>query len=62
MQTTQIIQEEISILKTEIDTKDKILAQKNHYILQLEEALKQQRHKIVWCIQWEGLCWSIGLI
>ena len=45
MQTAQTLQEEISVLKTEIDTKNKILEEKNHYILQLEEALKQQRQK-----------------
>jgi len=40
MQTAVNIQEKISFLEKEIDQKNRILEQKNHYILQLEEALK----------------------
>ena len=46
MQTTQELQEENIFLKEKIHTNNRILEQKNHYILQLEEALKQQRQKL----------------
>lgn len=46
MQTTQELQEENLFLKEKIDANYQILEQKNHYILQLEEALKQQRQKL----------------
>lgn len=45
MQTAQELQQENDILREEIDVKNKALAQKNDYIVQLEEALKQQRQK-----------------
>ena len=45
MQTAQKLQQENDFLREEIINKNKILDQKNHYILQLEEALKQQRKK-----------------
>ena len=45
MQTAQQLQEKISILEIEIDDKNNILEEKNHYILQLEDALRQQRQK-----------------
>ena len=41
----QTLQEKITVLEKEIDNKNYILEQKNHYILQLEEALKQQRQQ-----------------
>jgi len=46
MQTTIKLQEEIEHLAFTLDEKNKVIEQKNHYILQLEEALKQQRQKL----------------
>ena len=44
MQTAQQLQQENTFLRDQVDKKDQILEEKNHYIRQLEEALKQQRH------------------
>lgn len=46
MQTIQKLQEENIFLKEKIHTSNKIIEQKNHYIVQLEEALKQQRQTL----------------
>lgn len=46
MQTTIKLQEEIEHLAFALDEKNKVIEQKNHYILQLEDALKQQRQKL----------------
>ena len=45
MQTVQKLQTEVHFLREELDKNNQVLAQKNHYILQLEEALKQQRQQ-----------------
>lgn len=45
MQTAQTLQAENVLLKENLDKNNKIIEQKNHYILQREEALKQQRQK-----------------
>lgn len=45
MQIAKQLQEKIESLEDSLNEKNKILAQKNDYILQLEEALKQQRQK-----------------
>jgi transposase len=46
MQNVIQLQETITSLEQKIDEKDKILEQKNHYIVQLEDALKQQRQTL----------------
>ena len=45
MQTAETLQQENDFLRETLTEKNKILAQKNHYITQLEEALKQQRQQ-----------------
>ena len=45
MQTARELQIENDFLREKLDEKNQTLDQKNHYILQLEEALKQQRQQ-----------------
>ena len=45
MQTATHLQEKIEYLELALDEKNTILEEKNQYILQLEEHLKQQRYK-----------------
>lgn len=45
MQTANKLQEENAFLKVQLAQSTQQLEQKNHYIQQLEEALKQQRHQ-----------------